>query len=55
MKTTLILNIEIDLPEDISREDIKTSMDEVSSIWLQKIDKTVPATVKAVDFKETHE
>lgn len=55
MKTLLTLSIEMDLPEDITREDVQTSINAVTSIWLEKIDKTVPATVKAVHFKETHE
>lgn len=55
MKLTLIITVDIDLPEDVTREDIQRSMDETTNIWLDHIDRTVPATVTAVDYKEPHE
>lgn len=55
MKVLLTLEVEVDLPEDVTREDIQQSMDETENIWLAHIDRTVPATVKAVHFKELHE
>ena len=52
MKTEVTLVIEIDLPEDITRLDLQQSMEKTTDLWLSYVEKSVSATVKAVDFKE---
>ena len=52
MKVEMTLTIEIDLPEDITREDVQQSMNNTTGLWLAHIEKSVAATVNAVDLKE---
>ena len=52
MKVEMTLTIEIDLPEDITREDVQQSMNNTTGLWLAHIEKSVAATVNAVNLKE---